>query len=182
MAKSAAQQAAIAIAMKKAGKKPKSANKGAKIQKSRVSHLFDQLENVDKDGTMKGTPVDRAAHLAFINKSVKEMVPNERERANVMLNLAQRRLKGEDPKKQADVIAKMKYSDFAKAKKAKKGMKFNPKYTRGSANVSERKRLMQEISDIYKKHRGTKAQRKKKGFPPAVAARLKKLMARRDKI
>jgi len=69
-----------------------------------------------------------------------------------------------------------------KPKSAKKGMKFNPKYTRGSANVGERKRLMQEISDIYKKHRGTKAKRKKKGFPPAVAARLKKLMARRDKI
>ena len=179
MAKTPAQQAAIAIAMKKAGKKPKSANKGAKIQKSRVSYLFDQLENVDKDGTIKGTPVDRAAHLAFINKSVKEMVPNERERADVMSNLARRRLKGEDPKKQADVIAKMKDSDFGKAKK---GMKFNPKYTRGSADVGKRKRLMQQISDIYKKHRGTKAKRKKKGFPPAVAARLKKLMAQRDKI
>tara|TARA_A100001391_G_scaffold204918_1_gene202451 strand:+ start:380 stop:649 length:270 start_codon:yes stop_codon:yes gene_type:complete len=69
-----------------------------------------------------------------------------------------------------------------KPKSAKKGMKFNPKYTRGSANVGERKRLMQKISDIYKKHRGTKEKRKKKGFPPAVAARLKKLMARRDKI
>ena len=60
--------------------------------------------------------------------------------------------------------------------------KFNVKYTRGSSNVGKRKKLMQEICDIYKKHRGTKAKRKKKGFPPAVAARLKKLMARRDKI
>ena len=41
---------------------------------------------------------------------------------------------------------------------------------------------MTEISNIYKKYRGTKAKRKKKGFPPAVAARLKKLMAQRDKI
>lgn len=179
MAKTPAQQAAIAIAMKKAGKKPKSANKGAKIQKSRVSHLFDQLENVDKDGTIKGTPADRAAHLSFINKSVKEMVPDERERADVMSNLARRRLKGEDPKKQADVIAKMKDSGFGKAKK---GMKFNPKYTRGSSNIPERKKLMAQIAAIYKKYRGTKSQRKKKGFPPAVEARLKRLMAKRDKL
>jgi len=41
---------------------------------------------------------------------------------------------------------------------------------------------MKQIADIYKKHRGTKSKRKKKGFPPAVAARLKKLMAERDKI
>ena len=66
--------------------------------------------------------------------------------------------------------------------KAKKGMKFNPKYTRDSADVGKRKKLMAEISAIYKKHRGTKAKRKKKGFPPAVAARLKRLMAQRDKI
>ena len=61
-------------------------------------------------------------------------------------------------------------------------MKFNKKYTAGSKNVGERKRLMAEIAAIYKKHRGTKSKRKKKGFPPAVAARLKSLMARRDKI
>jgi hypothetical protein len=60
--------------------------------------------------------------------------------------------------------------------------KFNVKYTSGSSNVGKRKKLMQEISDIYKKHRGTKTKRKKKGFPPAVAARLKSLMAQRDKI
>jgi hypothetical protein len=63
-----------------------------------------------------------------------------------------------------------------------KGMKFNPKYTRGSADVGKRKKLMQQIADIYKKHRGTKDQRKKKGFPPAVEARLKRLMKQRDKI
>lgn len=61
-------------------------------------------------------------------------------------------------------------------------MKFNKKYTSGSSNVSERKRLMTEISNIYKKYRGTKDKREKKGFPPAVAARLKKLMAQRDKL
>ena len=65
---------------------------------------------------------------------------------------------------------------MAKAKK-----KFNPKYTSGSSNVGKRKALMSEISNIYKKHRGTE-KRKKKGFPPAVAARLKRLMAQRDKI
>ena len=61
-------------------------------------------------------------------------------------------------------------------------MKFNPKYTKGSSDVEKRKKLMAEISDIYKKHRGTKDKRKKKGFPPAVAARLKKLMKQRDEI
>lgn len=65
---------------------------------------------------------------------------------------------------------------------AKAKMKFNPKYTRGSSNVGKRKKLMAEIAAIYKKYRGTKAKRKKKGFPPAVAARLKKLMAQRDKL
>ena len=61
-------------------------------------------------------------------------------------------------------------------------MKFNPKYTKGSTDVQKRKKLMKQISDIYKKYRGTKAQRKKKGFPPAVEARLKALMNKRDKI
>lgn len=61
-------------------------------------------------------------------------------------------------------------------------MKFNKKYTEGSSNVAERKKLMTEISNIYKEHRGTKDKRKKSGFPPAVAARLKSLMKRRDKI
>ncbi len=60
--------------------------------------------------------------------------------------------------------------------------KFNKKYTAGSSNVAKRKKLMAQISAIYDKYRGTKAKRKKKGFPPAVAARLKKLMAQRDKI
>ena len=60
--------------------------------------------------------------------------------------------------------------------------KFNPKYTKGSKNVGERKKLMSQIAAIYDKHRGTKAKRKKKGFPPAVEARLKQLMKRRDKL
>lgn len=66
--------------------------------------------------------------------------------------------------------------------KAERGMRFNKKYTAGSKNVGRRKQLMTEIANIYKKHRGTKDKRKKKGFPPAVAARLKKLMAQRDKL
>lgn len=60
--------------------------------------------------------------------------------------------------------------------------KFNSKYTSGSSNVAKRKALMRQISEIYKRYRGTKAKRKKSGFPPAVEARLKKLMAQRDKI
>tara|TARA_A200000159_G_scaffold163973_1_gene191969 strand:+ start:1604 stop:1972 length:369 start_codon:yes stop_codon:yes gene_type:complete len=71
---------------------------------------------------------------------------------------------------------------YPEAPKYKKGGKFNPKYTRGSSNVGKRKRLMSEISNIYKQHRGTKAKRQKKGFPPSVAARLKQLMKQRDKI
>jgi len=61
-------------------------------------------------------------------------------------------------------------------------MKFNPKYTKGSSNTSKRKKLMAEIAAIYKKYRGTKGKRKKKGFPPEVAERLKKLMKQRDAI
>ena len=83
------------------------------------------------------------------------------------------------PAQQAAIAIAMKKAG-KKPKSAKQGMKFNPKYTRGSSDV--RKKLMAEISAIYKKHRGTKAKRKKKGFPPAVAARLKRLMAQRDKI
>lgn len=60
--------------------------------------------------------------------------------------------------------------------------KFNKKYTAGSSNAARRKQLMSQIAAIYKKYRGDKNKRKKKGFPPAVAARLKKLMAERDKI
>ena len=64
----------------------------------------------------------------------------------------------------------------------KKGKKFNAKYTSGSSNVGKRKKLMTQIANIYKKYRGTKSKRKRKGFPPAVAKRLKRLMAQRDKI
>ena len=86
-----------------------------------------------------------------------------------------------NPAQQAAIAIAMKKAG-KQPKSAKKGMKFNPKYTRGSADVGKRKKLMQQISEIYKKHRGTKAKRQKKGFPPAVAARLKRLMAQRDKI
>ena len=65
------------------------------------------------------------------------------------------------PAQQAAIAIAMKKAG-KRPKSAKKGMKFNPKYTRGSADVAKRKRLMQQIADIYKKHRGTKAKRKKK--------------------
>jgi hypothetical protein len=86
-----------------------------------------------------------------------------------------------NPAQQAAIAIAMKKAG-KKPKSAKKGMKFNPKYTRGSSDVERRKKLMAQIAAIYKKYRGTKAKRKKKGFPPAVAARLKRLMAERDKI
>ena len=86
-----------------------------------------------------------------------------------------------NPAQQAAIAIAMKKAG-KKPKSAKKGMKFNPKYTRGSSNAGKRKKLMSEISNIYKQHRGTKAKRQKKGFPPAVAARLKQLMKQRDKI
>ena len=85
------------------------------------------------------------------------------------------------PAQQAAIAIAMKKAG-KKPQSAKKGMKFNPKYTRGSSDVERRKKLMAQISAIYKKHRGTKSKRKKKGFPPAVAARLKRLMAQRAKI
>ena len=75
------------------------------------------------------------------------------------------------PAQQAAIAIAMKKAG-KKPKSAKQGMKFNPKYTRGSSDVGK----------IYKKYRGTKAKRKSKGFPPAVAARLKQLMKQRDKI
>ena len=87
---------------------------------------------------------------------------------------------GGNLKQQAAIAISKK--ERGEAPKAKKGMKFNPKYTRGSSDVERRKKLMAQIAAIYKKYRGTKAKRKKKGFPPAVAARLKRLMAQRDKI
>ena len=70
------------------------------------------------------------------------------------------------PAQQAAIAIAMKKAG-KKPKSAKKGMKFNPKYTRGSSDVSKRKKLMAQIAAIYKKHRGTKDKRKKKGFPPS---------------
>ncbi len=154
MAKNPAQQAAIAIAMKKAGKKPKSMKEGGKtlpapFVSSPKRSIAEKLLNdkLIRQGFSAGRSDPRAPQFElFQDKETKNFIFRE------------------------------------KPKSAKKGMKFNPKYTRGSADVGKRKQLMQQISDIYKKHRGTKAKRQKKGFPPAVAARLKRLMAQRDKI
>ena len=146
-------------------------------KKSRVSYLLTQLKG-SKDGTMGGTPVDKAAHLAYMDTTLRNMIPDTQERGDVMSMLSGRRLRGESAKKQADAIEKMTEMEFAKGGK----MKFNAKYTRGSSNVAKRKKLMAQIAAIYDKYRGTKAKRKKKGSPPAVAARLKKLMAQRDKL
>jgi len=137
--------------------------------KSRVAHLLDQLKYSDRIGQ---TDTAKAAHLSYIDDRLRNMLsPNEARMA--LEDLTRRRLQGESAEDQASVISRM-----------NKGgrMKFNNKYTSGSKNVGRRKELMTEIANIYKKHRGTKAQRKKKGFPPAVAARLKSLMAQRDKI
>ena len=163
MAKNPAQQAAIAIAMKKAGKKPKSMKRGGRAKKVK--------------------PIQRASSIDFsspysgaIGKSKSRQVADRIYQANVT---PEERLLGSElfQDSEGNFIRRTKLSS-----KAEKGMKFNPKYTRGSADVGKRKQLMAQISEIYKKHRGTKAKRQKKGFPPAVAARLKKLMAQRDKI
>ena len=61
-------------------------------------------------------------------------------------------------------------------------MKFNPKYTRGSSDVAKKKKAYGTDLCYLQKAQRDKRKRKKKGFPPAVAARLKRLMAQRDKI
>jgi hypothetical protein len=137
--------------------------------KSRINYLLDQLKRADGS---RGTSPERAAHLSYIDDRLGEMLsPSEARMAKE--DLTRRRLQGDSAKGQADAISRM--SSGGK-------VKFNKKYTSGSGNVSERKKLMAEIAAIYKKYRGSKEKRKKKGFPPAVAARLKKLMAKRDKI
>ena len=55
--------------------------------------------------------------------------------------------KGGNLKQQAAIAIAMKKAG-KKPKSAKKGMKFNPKYTRGSSNVGKRKKLMSENSNI----------------------------------
>ena len=148
-------------------------------KKSRVEYLLTQLKG-SKDGTMGGTPVDKAAHLSYMDTTLKSMIPDVKERGDVQSMLAGRRLRGESAKEQADAIEKMSDREMSFGKGGK--MKFNKKYTAGSSNVAKRKKLMAQIAEIYKKYRGTKANRKKKGFPPAVEARLKKLMAERDRL
>ena len=65
------------------------------------------------------------------------------------------------PAQQAAIAIAMKKAG-KKPKSAKKGMKFNPKYTRGSSDVGKRKRLMQQISDIYKKTEALKQKEQRK--------------------
>lgn len=55
--------------------------------------------------------------------------------------------------------------------------KYPSKYVEGSSNPTRRKQLMDQIAAIYDKYRGGKD---KKLFPPAVQARLNKLMKERD--
>jgi len=55
--------------------------------------------------------------------------------------------------------------------------KYPSKYVKGSSNPTRRRQLMDQIAAIYDKYRGGKD---KKPFPPAVQARLKKLMKQRD--
>ena len=55
--------------------------------------------------------------------------------------------------------------------------KYPSKYVKGSSNPTRRKQLMDQIAAIYDKYRGGKD---KKPFPPAVQARLNKLMKERD--
>ena len=172
MAKNPAQQAAIAIAMKKAGKKPKSMEKGGLYAKS--------LRKRADRKTKRGLELKRETPgIDFVMGKATKKDKRRRDRGERKLKRAEE-LRSKASRIKEKNIPKI--EPQSKISFAKKGMKFNPKYTRGSADVGKRKQLMQQISEIYKKHRGTKAKRQKKGFPPAVAARLKRLMAQRDKI
>tara|TARA_R100000406_G_scaffold86250_1_gene70132 strand:- start:256 stop:696 length:441 start_codon:yes stop_codon:yes gene_type:complete len=136
-------------------------NKG----KSRVNHLLLQLR-ASKDGTVSGTPVDRAAHVSYVDESVKNMIPNGRERADVLSMLARRRLSGESPKKQADAIEKMIESDFKKGGKTKSRVNEAGNYTKPAM----RKRLFNAIKA------GSKG-----GKPGQWSARKAQLLANRYK-
>jgi len=172
MAKNPAQQAAIAIAMKKAGKKPKSMEKGGLYAKS--------LRKRADRKTKRGLELKRETPgIDFVMGRATKKDKRRRDRGKRKLKRAEE-LRSKASRIEEKNIPKI--EPQGKISFAKKGMKFNPKYTRGSADVGKRKQLMAQISEIYKKHRGTKAKRQKKGFPPAVAARLKRLMAQRDKI
>jgi len=167
------QQAAIAIAMKKAGKKPKSMEKGGRTKKIKPIKMSGNVDFGNKDYVDFDMPRDQArkAFARVLNKNAGRDALD---------------LKGFNDTREFEIGnlpgGGTRFFLSSLAPSAKNGMKFNPKYTRGSSNVGKRKKLMSEISNIYKQHRGTKAKRQKKGFPPAVAARLKQLMKQRDKI
>lgn len=56
--------------------------------------------------------------------------------------------------------------------------KYPSKYVKGSSNPTRRKQLMDQIAAIYDRYRGDASNRRP--FPPAVQARLDKLMKQRD--
>jgi hypothetical protein len=56
--------------------------------------------------------------------------------------------------------------------------KYPSKYVKGSPNPTRRKQLMDQIAAIYDKYRGDASNRRP--FPPAVKARLEKLLKERD--
>jgi len=56
--------------------------------------------------------------------------------------------------------------------------KYPRKYLEGSPNPKRRKQLMDQIAAIYDKYRGDASNRRP--FPPAVQARLEKLLKERD--
>lgn len=56
--------------------------------------------------------------------------------------------------------------------------KYPSKYVKGSPNPTRRKQLMDQIAAIYDRYRGDASNRRP--FPPAVQARLDKLMKQRD--
>ena len=139
-----------------------------------------RYQKLSKEAAQQLIAEDTGALVGFLFSREMEN-RNARDRITEGYPEAPKNKKGGSLKQQAAIAIAMKKAG-KKPKSAKKGMKFNPKYTRGSSNVGKRKKLMSEISNIYKQHRGTKAKRQKKGFPPSVAARLKQLMKQRDKI
>ena len=68
-----------------------------------------------------------------------------------------------NPAQQAAIAIAMKKAG-KKPKSAKKGMKFNPKYTRGSADVGKRKKLMAQIARYTKSTEGQKLKDRRRAF------------------
>ena len=80
---------------------------GKPSNRSRVAHLLNQLEHSER-GTVrgKGTSVSDAAHMAYIENKLREML-SAKDVGKAMYDLTARRLDGDTLKGQADAISNM---------------------------------------------------------------------------